>query len=394
MLLDYIKLIFTDIKQRKFSSFLTFFAISLGILSIFVIVLVSQGFTQSIQDQFDKMGTNKIIIAGTTSNLNTLTFGKDLSENEMDLIRTKPYIKEAYSQLMKNVQFEYSREFKKGTVLGVKPTEDYFKEFNLNIKEGRFMRPGDKYSLLIGPEILDNYFEKDVAIGSNIYISGIKFKVIGVLESVGNPQDDSQIYMNIDTLREIYNLGNDAIGFGFVVVDENYDVNLAADNLKILLDNRLGEDRVEVTTFEQYLESFNEILTIVKLTLGGIALVSIIVGAIGIINTMYVIVTEKTKDIGIMKSIGATNETILFLFVFQAGMFGFLGGVLGVFFGSIIALVFENIAASAGYDFLQITIDPIVVISLIVFGFVIGSIAGYLPARQAAKLNLIDAIRK
>jgi ABC-type antimicrobial peptide transport system permease subunit len=97
---------------------------------------------------------------------------------------------------------------------------------------------------------------------------------------------------------------------------------------------------------------------IIKFTLGGIAFVSLIVGALGIVNTMYVIVTEKKKEIGIMKSVGARNHDILFIFVFQAGFFGLLGAILGVFFGSFAAIGFGAVAQSSGFTFLKITIIP------------------------------------
>jgi putative ABC transport system permease protein len=174
----------------------------------------------------------------------------------------------------------------------------------------------------------------------------------------------------------------------------SYDINLASENLEISLENRLGKDTISIITPAQLLEGFNEILDIVKLTLGGIAFVSLIVGGFGIINTMYVIVTEKTKEIGIMKAIGARNEDIFFIYIFQAGLFGFLGAVIGLVLGGIAAKGFEVWAKSFGFEFLEITIEPGITVGLLAFGFVIGALSGYFPAKQASKLQIVDTLRK
>ena len=201
------------------------------------------------------------------------------------------------------------------------------------------------------------------------------------------------MYISIDTMREEFELGNQ-VDMMFATVDENYDVDLAAENVKILLENKLGDDSVDVQTFAQLLEQVNTILGIVQSTLGGIALVSLIVGAVGIINTMFVIITEKTKDIGIMKAIGARNGDIFSIYILQAGVFGFLGAVVGVILGALGGLAFGAWAAANGYSFLEITIDPIVVLSLLIFGFVIGALAGFIPAYRASKLSIVETFRK
>ena len=182
--------------------------------------------------------------------------------------------------------------------------------------------------------------------------------------------------------------------FLYVIIDEGEDIKIAEENIERILTNRLGEDTFEITTPEQFLEQVSSILDIVKYTFGGIAFVAIIVGGLGIINTMYVIVTEKTKDIGIMKSVGATNETILIMYMTQAGMFGFLGAILGTFIGYFLALGIESIAQSSGFAFLEISVDFTIVLGLLVFGFVIGVLAGFLPSYKASKLTIIDTLRK
>ncbi|MFW5704319.1 MAG: ABC transporter permease [Nanoarchaeota archaeon] len=377
---DYIGLVFKDIKNRKFSSLLTLIAISLGIMAIFVIILVSEGFENSIEKQFEQLGGNKLYVSAATTSFTSASQTKGLTDDEVDLIESRAYIEKAYPYYFRSVQVQYGNEFKRGMVLGSIINQDFFDEFNIDVREGRIPKSNEKTSVVIGPKVAEDYFGKDVRIGSNIVINEQKYKVVGILESLGNPEDDRNIYVNIDTIRESYG--------------EDDEVNLAKENLQIVLENKLGKDSVEVITQAQVLEQFNNILDIVQLTLGGIALVSLIVGGVGIVNTMYVIVTEKTKEIGIMKAIGARNSDVFFIYVFQAGVFGFLGGVIGIIFGTFAALGFEVWAKSFGFEFLEITIHLWLVIALLAFSFLVGAISGFLPAKQASSLKIVDTLRK
>ncbi len=320
-------------------------------------------------------------------------FVKGLTDNEVSLIENKPYVKKVYPYYMRTSSIEYGKEFQRTRILGTKLNEDFFLEMNSKLSDGRFPEENEKYSIVLGSQAAAELFDKEIPVGANIYIKDTKFKVVGILESVGNPDDDSNIYANYKTLREIFEDG-DSIGVMDVIIVEGYDVEVAKENLKILLENKLGEDSVQIIVPTELLEQVGSILNIVKFTLGGIAFVALIVGAVGIINTMYVIITEKTHDIGVMKSIGARNSDIMFMYIFMAGLFGFLGAVLGVILGSFAAIGFEAFAKSAGYSFLEITIHITDVLLLLVFGFLIGIISGYLPAKKASKINIIEAIRK
>lgn len=389
---EYLRLIFKDIRFRKFSSFLTLFAITLGILSIHLIALIGQGFQVSVEKQFEQLGSNRIFISGTDTSAGGLG-GKGLTDDEVNLILNKPYIAEASPFYIRIGQVKYGNDFRQGFILGMEFKEESFTDFNLEIEQGRFPQNNERYGAIIGPLAASELFDKEIPLGGNIYVKDTKFKVIGILKAVGNPQDDSQMYFNINTVRDIFGEPKKVNMIQANVV-EGYDVEIAKQNLEIALENRLGKDKVEVRTSAQFLETFNSILLIIKMTLGGIALVSLLVGALGIINTMYVIVTEKIKDIGIMKSVGATNMDILLLYMLQAGIFGFLGAILGVTLGSILSVVFEYWAQHSGYTFLTITIDPFITIGLLIFGFIIGIFSGFLPAYRASKLKVVDALRK
>lgn len=394
MNLDFLGLVFKDIKKRKFSSFLTLFAISLGIASIFLISLLTIGLGESFTKQFEEFGANRLYVSSATSSFTSSTQTEGLTDNDLDYIKGRPYVDEVYPYYFKSYQAKYGNEFQTVRVIGTTLSEDYFEQYNMDVEVGRHVKPNEKYSLLIGPVAATDIFSKDLAVGSNVYIKDTKFKVVGILESLGNPEDDRSVYANIDTLRDIDEAGDD-VGIFDVTIVEGYDVTLAKDNLQTLLDNKFGEDEVVVTSPDQILGIINNILYYITVIFGGIGVISLIVGSLGIINTMFVIITEKTRDIGIMKSIGATNEQVLTLFIFQAGVFGFLGSILGV----IIGYAFVKLAELAFVYGLQMTFvsfpfDYKAALSLIVFGFVIGCVSGFIPSYKGSKINIIDAVRK
>ena len=294
---------------------------------------------------------------------------------------------------MQRVQLKSGTQFISKMVIGTHLSQTFFDANSGKISQGRFPKLSEKYSIVLGSNAGEELFDKDLRVGSNLFIDGVKFKVVGILESFGNPEDDKNVFVNIDTIRNIFDLG-DSIALFDVVVDPGYDVTLAQNNLQIFLDNRVGDDVLDVRSLQDMMESLDFVLDIIKYTLGGIGVIALLVGALGIVNTMYVVVSDRQKEIGIMKAIGARDFDILFMFVFQAGMYGFFGGVLGIIMAAGVSVLFEVVAQAGGFTFLKITFDFVAAFWLIIFSFIIGIISGYVPSKQAADLVLVDAIRK
>ena len=158
-------------------------------------------------------------------------------------------------------------------------------------------------------------------------------------------------------------------------------------------DVKEGEEDFQVTTSIQLMEGFNNILNVVQIVLIGIAAISLFVGGIGIMNTMYTSVLQRRKEIGIMKSIGATNTAILTIFLFESGILGIIGGTIGVIFGLLLSKGVELGASLAGIDLLKAYISIPLIMSALVFSFLIGALSGFMPAKQASKLQPVDALR-
>jgi len=268
------------------------------------------------------------------------------------------------------------------------------------IKEGRALREGDKYKLVIGYRLAytDEYFPKPIKIGDKVKVNGKDFSVIGVMSKIGNKQDDTQIYTNIETYKELFEDGNTLSGMMFTALNPDKVSELAKTvkkRLRTYRNIKEGEENFEVQTSEQLMESYGKILDIVQWVLVGIAAISLLVGSIGIMNTMYTAVLERMNEIGIMKSVGAKNSDILIIFLFESGLLGLVGGIIGVLIGIVLSKSVEFIAVNfGGIDLLKASFSLYLVFGALLFSFFLGMISGTLPAWQASKLKPVDALKK
>ena len=231
MLTDLMKLVISDLYKKKFSSFLTLFAISLGVLTIFLIFLLSSGFSSSLDAEFDKLGTNRLYVSSKVTGLSGSS-SKSLTDNLLKQVQNRPYVKDIFPYVMQTVQLKSGTQFISKMVIGTHLSQTFFDANSGKISQGRFPKLSEKYSIVLGSNAGEELFDKDLRVGSNLFIDGVKFKVVGILESFGNPEDDKNVFVNIDTIRNIFDL-RDSIALFDVVVDPGYDVTLAQNNLQI-----------------------------------------------------------------------------------------------------------------------------------------------------------------
>jgi putative ABC transport system permease protein len=267
----------------------------------------------------------------------------------------------------------------------------------LDVEEGRQIKTGDKYKAIVGYAYAYDTFDKDIVIGSKITIEDKEFEVIGIQKNSGTGMHDAIIRIPLDVARELYN-EPESISTIFALTKADSKPSTVAEDIKRALRRhrnvKEGEEDFSVQTAEQMISSLNQILDVVTLVVVGIAAISLIVGGIGIMNTMYTTVLERTREIGIMKSIGARNSHILLLFLIESGLLGLLGGVIGVLIGLGISYVGTLIAVQMGATFFKASISVWLICGALAFSFVVGSLSGALPARQASKLQPVEALRE
>ncbi len=403
MIGDSFRIAYRSLKERKVRSILTIVGIFIAIFTVFVLLSLSVGLNETIEEQFRLLGTDKFFVMpkGTLMGMGQ-TSNVELTLDDVGVIEKVNEIEMVSYYNFASVKIEFKDVVKYYLVIGI-PYEDIngwevFREvYNLDTEDGRALKKGDRKKVVIGSEYKhNNYMGREVKVNDKLLLNDVEYDVVGILESVGNSQDDKQIYMTFEDFKELFDSG-DRVDFMMVQIKQGYDVTDVADKTerRLMKAREVDEDTLDFTisTPEQLLESFGMVLNILMAFLIGIGAISILVGGIGIANTMYTSVLERRKEIGTMKAIGAKNSDILSIFIIEAGILGLIGGVLGLLFGVVVAKIIEYIAQLYVGEIIQASMSPIILIGSLAFGFIIGIISGYFPSRQASGLNPVDALR-
>ncbi|OYT43689.1 MAG: ABC transporter permease [Candidatus Aenigmarchaeota archaeon ex4484_56] len=404
MIFDLIKFSFKGLTHRKLRSWLTILGIFIGISAVVGLISLSQGMQDAITKQFEELGTDKITIAPGTA-----IFGSQaaftsarLREKDLETIKRVKSVESAAGMIISNAVITFRDEEKTSFITGI-PLDENSREVLKNsqsfeILEGRDLKQGDKYKAIVGYDIAkDDFFSKEVHIRDKIIIGGKEFKVIGILNKIGNRMDDSTIVIPIDTAKKIFNIEDDYRMIIAKIKSGEEPSDVAEDIKRALRRERglkEGEEDFAVETTEDLVNSFKSILGIISVVLIGVAAISLLVGGVGIMNTTYTSVLERTRDIGIMKAIGAKDIDILIIFLFESGFIGLVGGIIGCILGITFALIITQFASAAGYGFIEIKISAELILFAIGFSFIVGAISGILPARRASKLQPVEALRE
>lgn len=401
---ELIKLSFQEVIHRKMRSFLTLIGIVIGIAAIVSLIMLGQGLQNAISEQFEALGDDKLFITAKGS---TLTAGLSIdaikiTEDDLEVVRQSSGVKRAAGMIYSTGRIEFNDNVRYFFISGMpEDPEDraLIGEANsYKIDKGRPIESGDKFKAVLGYEYTKpSLFDAEISLGDKIIIQGKELKVIGFLEKIGSPPDDSSILIPLKAYSEIF-ATEDELGLLIAQTNAGEDTTKVGEKIeKDLRDSRdveEGKEDFSVQTPENLLGTFSTILDIVQLVLVGIAAISLAVGGIGIMNTMYTAVIQRTKEIGIMKSIGAQNHQILILFLVEAGFYGFTGGLIGAILGTSFALLVEHIfALVVGPAFLSVKINPLLMVGVLAFSFIVGIISGISPAYRGSKLNPVDSLR-
>jgi putative ABC transport system permease protein len=238
-------------------------------------------------------------------------------------------------------------------------------------------------------------FSKEINVGKQILVNGETFKVIGILKKQntafgGGPNTSGTLYMSLDAYRRITDDLSPSIIFAKTYSAQ--DADGAVEDIKDKMDERHGTDSVMVSSAESLREQANTVLGLVTIFLAGLAGISLIVGGVGIMNAMITSVIERTKEIGVMKALGASNNKVLAIFSLEASFIGGIGGIIGTVVGFALSGVIAEVAASQGLE-LSAVISPMIALEGIMFAMIVGVISGFYPALRAARMDPVRALR-
>lgn len=405
MITDYLKFVIGVLLQRRLRSWLTMIGIFIGIAAVVALMSLGEGLRGAIMGQFGFLGPEVLSVQAAG-----LSFAgppgqgvpNPLTEQLTDKVERVPGVEAAINRFIESGKIEFNDKQDIVFAWNVPEGEKrrvFEKMLALKVESGRLLKDGDTFSVVLGNNFKDDdTFGKPIRVGNSILFKEKRFKVVGILEKRGSFIFDTAVVMNEDVLLNNFRSGDDTVNVIAVKAESVSAVPSVKEKIEQLMRRernvRKGEEDFEVQSPENALQSLDQTLFAVQLFISIIAAVSILVGGIGISNTMYTAVLERTKQIGIMKSIGARNSSIFTLFFIESGFLGMTGGLIGILIGSMLAYAAAFGGRQAlGSDLIQADVSLSLILSSLAFSFVVGLIAGLLPAVQAAKKNPVDSLR-
>ena len=390
-----------NLSKRKLRSGLTILSILIGITAIFALLSFGIGIQRYVDNIADQSGRNKLFVQSKGIGAPGTDANFFLSKDDVDFIRKMNGVNEIVGIYSKAGEIKSGKEKKYSFIMGLDTDNMGFIEetFATKIVNGRGLKKGDLNKVVLGYnyQLYDKIFKKGLKLGDKIELNGNVFDVVGFYKEVGNPQDDSNIYITDKAFESLHPSSKDK--FGFIIISSQKGTKpseLAVkiqDKLRKFKNEDKGKEDFFVQTFEDALATFTTVINVINGMLVLIALVSLVVAFVNIMNTMYTSIIERTKEIGVMKAIGARNSDIMIIFVVESGLIGLIGGALGVFLGFLVSSAGGSIAAASGFALLRPAYPLSLIVGCLLFSLTVGAAAGFFPARRASKLKPVDALR-
>ncbi|MCC6146579.1 MAG: ABC transporter permease [Anaerolineaceae bacterium] len=394
-----------SLNSNKLRSSLTILGIVIGVAAVIAMLAVGEGAQETITGAISGVGTNLLFVfSGNPSE--EVRNPQPLTLSDVDALLDQfqaPSIANVAPVINGQVRVSFGGEEVAASANGVTP--DYALVRNYAVTEGEFINDehllGQASVALLGPEVAQKLFDrKDGLVGETIRIEGQPFRVIGVLESKGGGSFGSQdnvVMIPFSTAKSrVLRRTRDRVDTIFVQALDADAVDAATDEITQILRSRhrilLGPNDFTVFSQEDFVQTAKTITGVFTIFLGGIAGISLLVGGIGIMNIMLVSVTERTREIGLRKALGARKRDILIQFLTESALLSLMGGVIGIGFGWLIAFVVKLIAAANDTPFTPaVGLNAVLLATL--FSTAVGLFFGIYPANRAANLEPVEALR-
>ena len=377
-----------SILSNKMRSFLTMLGMIIGVMSLVVLVSIVNGATSSVTDSISQIGTNMLTVQILDDKGEPFTLDEVMGLSEKESVSaTAPFSQGSATA-------KYGSTTENITLYGT--TGSYYDIEGLSLARGRFLKNTDvknsTYVAVINSATAENLFERSNVVGEIMSIDGYHFTIIGVLEeeesTIGNTSDRLEAYIPYTALSKIMGSSRQITSFYVSSADGN-SMDMVEQEMTMYLYQRLGDtDSFSIVNSSAVMETMSSVTDTMKLMLGGIAAISLLVGGIGIMNIMLVSVTERTREIGIRKAIGARKQTILVQFLIEALLVSVTGCLVGIGLSALTIFIINNVASS-----LSASMSLDIVLISIGFSMIIGVVFGIYPAYKAANMRPIEALR-
>jgi len=431
---DIVRLSLNSLTHRGLRSWLTILGIIIGVAAVIAMLSISAGMSQNVQSSLGGFGANILTVsAGSTrafgpggsfterfepgqgspsgqlNQSSSSTESPTLTATDIAAIESADGVETVTGIISSRSEVSYLSQSVSVTIEGVDPTA-WNSMTTSEIDSGRFLESGDGMGVLIGSQVASGMFDQNLTVDSPLLIGGKTFTVVGILKESGTGSfggDDRTVFLTIDAARSILT-DIDSSTYSSILVKvtntDEVDATITSVTNVLYSSRQVTSDTADftVTSPTSMLETITSTMQTMTFFLTGIAGVSLLVGAIGIANTMFMSVMERTRLIGILKSLGTKNSEIMKLFVTESGIIGLMGGLLGVFLGFIVVGIISEIGFNlmgvgtrlgGGTSTSVAVVTPELVLFALAFSTAIGIMSGLIPARKAANLQIVEAMR-
>jgi putative ABC transport system permease protein len=401
------KIALRSLGANKLRAALTMLGIIIGVMSVIAMLSIGRGAQAAITNQINSIGTNLLFVTpgatqqggvrtaeGSAPTL-TLADGEAL-QGVQNVVGVASYV-DGFGQLA------YLGNNAVGRIIGTTP--EYLDVLNASVADGDFFTAQNVTAstpvVVLGSQIAQNLFNDSEPVGQSVRINGQNFRVVGVMTAKGGTgfmNQDTQVFVPLTAAKSRL-LGNGRFRGGDLVSDVNIKITDSSVQNQVIQDigdvlrqrHRVAQDDFTIQSQQDILNTANQVTGVLTIFLGGIAGVSLVVGGIGIMNIMLVSVTERTREIGIRKAIGARRRDIMMQFLTEAIILSVSGGLIGILFGALIARLISGV--QFGSSTITTVVDPDAVLLAVGFSVAVGLFFGSYPANRAASLHPIDALR-
>jgi putative ABC transport system permease protein len=401
---------FNMVLHSKLRSWLTITGIVIGVAAVIAIVSIGDGMQATLNAQLNALGGDIVTITsgfergggmfwmrgggggGGGGGAHATTNAVELDNRDVQTLKSIPDIAVVDTQIRGNVNVSYLGKIGKVSVTGV--DQKVWSQINtIALKDGRLLDSADQNVIVIEDGLASSYFSQPVGINKMVMINGSAFRVVGILDDPG-----TAVYMPVQMAYQLIQGKTNGVYDTLVVKIRNQDQldeDIAAIQNKLIISRHVTQNTMDfsVTSRKEMQQARAATMSSMSNFLLAIAAVSLIVGSIGIANTMFTSVLEKTKEIGIMKAIGARNHDILFIFLFNAGFIGLVGGILGIILGTALSGFMPTLMGGLPMARGTTIVTLKSIIMALSVSVIVGILAGIIPAYQASKLKPVDALR-